>query len=94
MQLTLNETKVLLKEDLVFTQLGFSMLLERLKKLYVQDPSQSMLQKCTGEINAFLGKFKMIMTADYENIAKSLKSLNDQYMTVTELQDKPLFFDI
>ncbi len=85
MHITLEETEKLLKEDRVFTQVGFSMLLERLKRFYAQDSSQLALQKCTDEINAFIDKFKMIMAADYENITKSLKSqINGHIMTFDE----------
>jgi len=73
MKITIQETERLLKADSKFVQIGFSMLLERLKKLYTQDASQEMLKKCANEINAFFGKFEMIMAADYENISNSLK---------------------
>ena len=74
MKISIPETEQLLKADSKFVQIGFSMLLERLKKLYNQDASQETLKKCANEINAFFGKFEMIMAADYENISNSLKS--------------------
>ena len=71
MKVTMHEAERLLRGDQAFEQLGFSMLLARLKKLYLQDSTQSTLTKCAGEINAFLDKFKSIMSVDYENISKT-----------------------
>ena len=89
MKVTLSETKKLIKGDMVFSQFGFSMLIERLKKLYSQDASQETLQKCADEINAFLGKFKMIMAADYEKISKSAKPDGISYiMSFEEVSKK------
>ena len=48
-----------------FKQLGFSMLLMRLKTLYSKNHSPSTLQICVDEINAFLKKYEAIMSADY-----------------------------
>ena len=73
MKVTSYETEKLLTGKLAFTQLGFSMLLARLKKLHSQDPSPTTLQKCSEEINTFLDKFKAIMGTDYGTIERSLK---------------------
>ena len=73
MKVTNVEAEKLLKGNQIFEQLGFSMLLARLKKLYLQDGTDSALQKCADEINAFLDKFMTIMGADYDNISKSLQ---------------------
>lgn len=70
MQITIEQTKKLLTGGNTFTQLGFSMLVTRLKSVYQKDPSALVLQKCTGEINAFLEKFKTIMEKDYAIISK------------------------
>ena len=70
MDITLQQAEKLLRGNQSFSQLGFSMLLTRLKTLYAKEPSQSVLQKCTDEINLFLDKFKGIMSNDYANIAK------------------------
>ena len=67
---TLQQTEKLLRGNQAFSQLGFSMMLTRLKTQYVKEPSQSMLQKCADEINTFLDKFKSIMGNDYATIAK------------------------
>ena len=77
MEITVRETEKLLQAESKFVQLGFSMLLERLKKLYSQDHSVETLQQCANEINAFFGKFEMIMAKDYENISKSLSLKSD-----------------
>jgi hypothetical protein len=64
MSITPLQTKKLLLEDHSFSQLGFSMLLTRLKGLYAQDPSEESLHNSMNEINTFLGKFKGIMKND------------------------------
>ena len=74
MKVSAYETEKLLNGEQMFTQLGFSMLLARLRKLYIQDSSQENLEKCAAEINAFFDKFKIIMGTDYEAISKSLKA--------------------
>ena len=48
-----------------FANLSFSMLLVRMKMLYVKDPTQPTLQKCSKEIGEFLEKFKTNMGVDY-----------------------------
>jgi hypothetical protein len=64
MNITPLQAKKLLLEDHSFSQLGFSMLLTRLKGLYTQDPSEEALHNSMTEINMFLGKFKGIMKND------------------------------
>ena len=68
MKVTIQQTEKLLMGKQSFSQLGFSLMLTRLRKLYDKDPSQSTLQSCMDEINAFLGKFQTIMGADYTDI--------------------------
>jgi hypothetical protein len=68
MQVTIQQAEKLLTGNHAFTQLGFSMMLTRMKALYEKEPSQVTLQTCTAEINTFLGKFKMLMNVDYEII--------------------------
>jgi len=48
-----------------YSQLGFSMMLTRLKSRYSGDPSPDNLEFCTSEINTFLTKFTTIMGPDY-----------------------------
>ena len=73
MKVTMNEAEKLLKGNHIFEQLGFSMLLARLKKIHAQDESPETLEKCAEEINAFLDKFMAIMSADCDVIEQSVK---------------------
>ncbi len=68
MKINSTQARRLLTCSQTFSQLGFSMLLTRLKGQYAKEPSN--LEKYTAEINAFLGKFAAIMAADYAIIAK------------------------
>ena len=70
MNVTLEQAEKILKGDQVFSQLGFSMMVARLKKSYAKDPSPTTLQSCADEINAFLDKFKNAMSNDYMTITK------------------------
>ena len=64
MNVTSVQVERLLLEDYNFSQLGFSMMLTRLKGVYADDPSQEVLENAAKEINVFLGKFKGIMRND------------------------------
>jgi len=70
MQITSAQAEQLLKGQHNFSQLGFSMLLTRLKLSYDNDPSKESLETAMGEINAFLAKFKGIMKNDCEFISE------------------------
>ena len=70
MKVTLQQTEKLLKGSQSFSQLGFSMMLTRLRTTYAKNPSQATLQTGMSEINAFLDKFATIMGADYAIITK------------------------
>ena len=70
MNITIEQAEKLLKGNQSFSQLGFSMMMTRLKTQYSKDPSQTTLQSCASEINKFLIKFESIMNADYAIIAK------------------------
>ena len=74
MNITLYETDKLLRSDQSYAQLGFSMLLARLKIQYAQDDSQQNLKKCADEINAFFSKFVKIMATDLDSIVKLVKT--------------------
>jgi len=69
MKVSPQQTEKLLKGSFTFKQLGFSMLITRLKMMYAKDNSPSNLSYCTEEINMFLDKFRSIMTEDYKVIA-------------------------
>ena len=70
MNVTTKQVERLLVEDYNFSQLGFSMMLTRLKGVYAGDPSQEILETAAKEINTFLGKFKGIMKNDLAIISE------------------------
>ena len=67
---TLKQTEKLMLGNHNFSQLGFSMMITRLKTRYSRDPSPAMLQRSMEEINAFLEKFKSVMANDYAIVEK------------------------
>jgi len=71
-KITEAQVRILLSDGVPrkFTQLGFSLLITRLKGLYKADPSPDALERCTQEINAFLQKFEVIMQQDITILAK------------------------
>ena len=85
MKISLYEASKLLKSDQSYTQLGFSMLLTRLRNQYIQDNSEANLQRCADEINTFLCKFGKIMAKDLENMSKVVK--NDVYNHVYSFEE-------
>lgn len=68
MQITTQQAEKILNGNYAFSQLGLSMMLLRLRRMYDQSPDT--LKKCTGEINIFLKKYEKIMSADYAIMAK------------------------
>jgi hypothetical protein len=70
MNVTPVQAQKILTGSSTFSQLGFSMLITRLKGVYSKDSSQATLQKCADEINAFLQKYAPIMASDFAIIAK------------------------
>ena len=70
MNITPAQAQKLLTGNQMFSQLGFSMLITRLKGAYAQNPSQASLQKCVDEINMFLNKYSSIIAADLTIISK------------------------
>ena len=70
MQVTSQQTEKLLTGIQKFQLFAFSMMLTHLKELYTKDPSPTTLEKCTSEINTFLGKYQAIMGADFAVIEK------------------------
>ena len=70
MKINTQQTEKILKGNQTFSQLGFSMMITRLKTLYSNDPSPATVNDCTSQINAFLEKFQGIMGADYTAIIK------------------------
>ena len=70
MRVSTQQAEKLLQGNLAFSQLGFSMLLTRLKTSYIKDPTPATVHACTADINAFFDKFGMIMGADFATISK------------------------
>ena len=70
MNITTVQAKKILTGNHSFSQLGFSMLVTRMKKIYGNDPTPQTLNRCTDEINAFLTKYQMIMESDYAIISQ------------------------
>ncbi|MCL2282395.1 MAG: hypothetical protein FWC26_03665 [Fibromonadales bacterium] len=70
MHLTAQQVEKLLLGTQTFDHLSFSMLLVRLKMLYMKDSSPSVLQNCTKEICGFLDKFQNAMITDCAILAK------------------------
>ncbi|MDR0497493.1 MAG: hypothetical protein LBH42_07760 [Treponema sp.] len=71
MNITLQQTeRLLLEGNQTFKSLGFSMLLTNLKTFHKMMPLRYTLEDCNTEINAFLEKFKAVLTEDYETIAQ------------------------
>ena len=70
MTVTTRQTEKLLQGNYKFSQLGFSMMLTRLKVMYAEDPSPEVLQNSTREINTFIDKFKLIMENDCQVISE------------------------
>ena len=70
MQINARQAEKLFSEDYKFQQVGFAMMLARLKWTYSQDRSADALCKAVDEINTFLDKFKGLMTDDDEIISK------------------------
>jgi len=60
----------LLKGNYTFSLWSMSMLITRLKGVYASDSSDMSLEKCTGEMNAFVNKFRAIMGNDYTVLQK------------------------
>ena len=70
MSITPQQTEKLLHENYAFSQLCFSMLINRMKAQYAKAPSPSTVQTCTDEINSFLQHFDAIMGDDMAVIAE------------------------
>lgn len=64
MQLTKQQVERLLKVECQFVVVSLGMLVTRLKNVYRSDSSQSVLDNCTNELNAFISKYKDILSAD------------------------------
>jgi len=70
MQATEQQIKKMLTGSQKFKQLGFSMLMTRLRSNYSRSPSQAVLKSCMDEINVFLDKYGNTMKDDCAVIEK------------------------
>ncbi|MDR2965403.1 MAG: hypothetical protein LBU88_06475 [Treponema sp.] len=70
MNVTIQQMEKLLQGQYTFKQLGFSMLLTRLKSSYADAPTQANLETCVNDINAFIAKYSGIMSDDIAIIEK------------------------
>ena len=70
MNITPQQAEKVLKGELTFSQLGFSMMIARLRKDYARNPSAATLQNCAEEMSLFLGKFNKTMNNDVQAISK------------------------
>ena len=70
MSITPEQAQKLLRGSYTFNQLGFSMLITRLKGIYARDSSEAALQMCVDEINVFLQKYSAIITKDVAVISQ------------------------
>jgi hypothetical protein len=68
MNLSIQQMEKLLQGQYTFRQLGFSMLLTRIKSNYADEPTQENLETCTNELNAFLNKYSAILGDEIEII--------------------------
>ena len=53
-----------------FAQLGFGVLVTRMKGAYRNEPTPQTLERCTEEINAYVQKFESLMQADLAKLFK------------------------
>jgi hypothetical protein len=68
MNISIQQAEKLLKSNKPLTQVSFSMMVTRLRMLFLEDSSPSKLQSYTNEINAFLKKYEALLSADYTTI--------------------------
>ena len=62
------QAKKVLESNDGFSVLGFSMLVTRLRMVYKKDSSVRSLEQCTKELNEFIDKFTLLMSADLDTI--------------------------
>lgn len=70
MNVTIDQVQKILNGNFAFSQLGFSLFITQWKGIYKRNPSETTLQACTDEANAFLQKYAVIMSDDYEVISQ------------------------
>ena len=70
MNVTIEQVQKILNGSYAFSQLGFSLFITQWKGIYKRNPSEITLQTCTDEANAFLQKYSVLMSDDYEIISQ------------------------
>ena len=70
MTVTTEQLLKILTGNYSFSMLGFSMLVTRLKGIYLKNPTPDTLKTCATEINVFIGKYYSIMGPDCSIIEK------------------------
>ena len=70
MEVTTQQAEKICKSNQGFNQLGFTMLVTRLRRLYTENPTPATALTCAAEINKFLEKYHSIMSKDFEIITK------------------------
>jgi len=70
-KLSNEQVQKILAGNQTFSQLGFSMLMTRLRGVYSRDKSEDSLIKCAGEINSFVSKYGAIMEEDFKIMENS-----------------------
>ena len=70
MHINIDQVQKILDGNYAFSQLGFSLFITQWKGIYKRNPSESTLQACAEEANAFLQKYSVIMYDDYEVISQ------------------------
>ena len=64
MEMTSQKVERLFRGQHVFKLWAFSMLFTKLKNEYAADPTQTKLEYCVNEINAFISKYQNVMAPD------------------------------
>ena len=65
MNVTIKQMEKLLQGQHIFKQWAFSMLVTQLKNKYAVEPTQTILESCTNEMNSFLRKYQAILGHDF-----------------------------
>ncbi len=70
--MTVSEEQVekILTTNISLSQMGFSLMVTRLKNIYKNNPTVENLKLCTNEINALLSKYQSVLRKDFETISK------------------------
>jgi hypothetical protein len=72
MQISKDQTKKLIEYDgtVSLKQLSLKMTLTRFKGIYKHNPSNSVIEECTNQLNDMFAKFGNLMQSDYDWISK------------------------